>query len=126
MPYFKYRAKVSADETLEERIEAQNKEEAIEKISALGYFPLSVQEDSSAPGDNYPAEKIASGKIKSGEVTIFTRQLATLIKSGIPILHALNIISEQFANPSLKALIKNVQNEIKNGRNLSAKAPAPQ
>jgi type II secretory pathway component PulF len=117
MPYFKYRAKISADEIIEEKIEAQNRDEAIEKISAMGYFPVHVEEDSTK--EKYAPPRVSSGKIKSSEVTIFTRQLATLIRSGIPILNALNIISEQFSNPAFKVLINRVHDEIKNGSNLS-------
>ena len=122
MPIFRYRAKISAEETIEEKIEAKDKEEAIEKISSLGYFPLRIEEEApqgQVKSSALPLRK-SFGRVNSSEVSIFTRQLATLIKSGIPILNALNIISEQFSNPRMKHLLKTVHDEIKNGSNLSA------
>ena len=96
---YKYRAKKGPDEIIEGKIEAANKDEAIEKLNQMEYLPIRIEEDT------HPAETVSPlalkkplGKVKSREITIFSRQLASLLKSGVPILHAINIIAEQSEN----------------------------
>jgi general secretion pathway protein F len=60
------------------------------------------------------------GKVRSAEVTIFSRQLASLLKSGVPILKALNIISEQSENHNLKGIMRNIHNAVKDGATFSS------
>lgn len=120
MPIYRYRAKKSAEELVEEKIEAKSKKEAVEKISAMGYFPLSIEEDAALPKASPPVSKIFPSRIKSSDITLFSRQLATLIKSGVPILNALNIISEQSSNAAFRGLLNNIYDKIKNGSNLSS------
>src|SRR5512136_670371 len=99
MPTYKYRAKKGPEEPTEGIIEAQSEREAIDKISQMGYFPLSVQPEKITA---QPQEAALPGKysygIRSSEITIFSRQLASLLKSGVPILASLNIIAEQCEN----------------------------
>lgn len=119
MAIYKYRAKKNAEEIIEERIEAKTRDEAVDKISSMGYFPVHIEEELSSEV-NKLSSKVFFNRIKSSDITIFTRQLATLIKSGVPILNALSIISEQSSNPLFKDLINNVHSQIKNGSNLSS------
>jgi len=117
MPIYKYRAKKGPDSTMEGRIEAENKEEAIEKLSQMGYVPVRVQESEST------IQAVSSfrvtGRIRSREITIFSRQLSSLIKSGVPILRAINIISEQSDNPHFKNVLSNIHNQIRDGKAFS-------
>ncbi len=59
------------------------------------------------------------GGIRSSEITIFGRQLSSLLKSGVPILRALWIISEQSTNPKFRDFLDKAQKDINNGRSLS-------
>jgi len=58
-------------------------------------------------------------RIAQREITVFTRQLASLIKSGVPILKALYTISEQTENPAFRKVIKDFENTIRDGSLLS-------
>ena len=55
------------------------------------------------------------GKIKSEDLVIFSRQLATMIQSGVSLVQALNILSEQTENPEFKRIILEIQNAIQQG-----------
>lgn len=57
--------------------------------------------------------------IKSLDITLFTRQLATLLKAGIPLLQALDIVSEGFENPRMQVLVNGLKQEIAAGTNLA-------
>ncbi len=124
MANYNYRAKKGLQEIVTGTIEAASEKEAIEKISALGYIPVKLEEVASAqkaqiPPTLAPARK-QFGRIKSGQITVFTRQLSSLIKSGVPILTAINIIKEQTESLNLKAVLADIYNVIKNGGTFSS------
>jgi len=116
---YKYRAKKGPQETIEGNIEAQSEREAVEKLSSQGYVPLFVKD---ACGDD--AKTALSVKrntrIKSRQVTIFSRQLSSLIKSGVPILRSINIISEQADDRNLKEAMSFIHNAVKEGSSFSS------
>ncbi|CAM2946892.1 type II secretion system F family protein [Pseudomonas fluorescens] len=58
--------------------------------------------------------------IKPADIALFTRQLATLLRAGIPLLQAFDIISEGFEHRQMRALIKGLKQEIAAGNNLAA------
>lgn len=57
--------------------------------------------------------------IKPLDIALFTRQLATLLKAGIPLLQALDIVGEGFENPRMQALVNGLKQEIAAGTNLA-------
>jgi type II secretory pathway component PulF len=121
MPVYKYRAKNGPQDTIENTIEAASEKEAVEKISGMGYLPVHVEEyRPDASVRLRPAVEVSSVKIKSREITIFSRQLASLLKSGVPILTSINIILEQSENQGLKNILQNMHNKLKDGATLSS------
>ena len=126
MPQFKYRAKESSGNTIEGVIEAQTNEEAVEKISNLGYLPIQLEAAVSLP-EKEPSKPQApppvhpvSRKIKLKEITAFGRQLSSLTRAGVPILRAISIVGDASSNPHFKNLLTLIQTEVKNGAPLSA------
>ena len=118
MPLFRYRAKEGAEKIVEGKIEAIAKEMAIKKIEEMGYFPVKIEEI--AQDSPAQALKKSAGRISYREVTIFTRHLATLIKSGVPILRGLGVIAEQTSNLNLKRVASDIHNELREGSRLSS------
>lgn len=57
--------------------------------------------------------------IKSADIALFTRQLATLLKAGIALLQALDILAESFENRRMRALVNGLKQEIASGSNLT-------
>ncbi len=124
MPLFNYKAKKGPEEVIESSLEAKTKEEAIAKISELGYVPVKVvlqQETGASLGSKskFNFNLRLSGKIKARDITIFIEQLASLIRSKIPVFEAVNIIAAQTENPEFKKVVASVSAEIKDGRTLS-------
>lgn len=115
---YKYRAKKGPTDIIEGRIDAQSETEAVEKVSSIGLFPLSVELEDASSSPAPPAR--LSAKIRSQDVTVFTRQLAGLLKAGVPILQSLNIIVEQSDNHSLKNILRAIHDSIKEGAFFSA------
>lgn len=122
MPTYHYKAK-KGPQPVEGRIEADSEKAAVEKLSLAGYLPVRVELETVVPKDPARPAKVSiksKGRVKSREITLFSRQLASLLKSGVPILKALDIILEQSENPYLKYVLGNIHKEIKEGSTFSS------
>ncbi len=122
MALYRYRAKKGPQGVGEGTVDAQSKDEAIDKVSQMGYFPLSVEETDLAAlrAPAGPERVVRKVRVRSSEITIFSRQLASLLKSGVPILDGLSIIREQSESAGLKGMLQYVGDEVKDGSPLSA------
>ena len=121
-------------------VEAGSANEAIGQLRQAGYFPTSVYEEGkggSADGKRargvaakaIKAPKVAGArkkivlfqrkKIKSKTLMIFTRQLATLIDSGLPLLRGLNVLAKQERDPLLKTTVNNLADSVQSGSTFS-------
>ena len=65
--------------------------------------------------------RMSGGKaIKQKDIAIFTRQLATMMKAGVPLLQAFDIVARGSANPKLTRLLNDVRSDVETGTSLSA------
>jgi len=119
MSEYKYRAKKGPVDIVEGTIEAASEEEAIEKVSQLGVLPMRVELRKPDGKQQAAASHMYGGRVGSREITLFSRQLSSLLKSGIPILTALDIIAEQSESANFKNILGDVKNRVKSGSTLS-------
>jgi type II secretory pathway component PulF len=121
MPTYKYRAKKGPETVIEGTIEARSQDEAVEKLSQQGYLPLRIDQQEEKPAQaKIIVAKKGIGRIRGREITIMSRQLASLLKSGVSILDALSIIAEQSENIHLRNLLYYIYNEVRQGTTFSA------
>lgn len=121
MTVYKYRAKNGPENITEGKIDAVSEKEALDKLINLGLVPLSIEQGKMPAGPSLTASCIRlSGKVRAREVTLFSRQLASLLKSGVTILNSLNIISEQSENRNLKGMLQSIHGAVKDGATFSA------
>ena len=95
---------------------ADNERLVLERLREMGYTPLEVGKEKK--GLNLEIN-IRPAKIKLKEVAIFSRQFATMVNSGLPILRALSILSEQVSNKELAKTLVAVRNDVEQGASLS-------
>lgn len=124
MPVFYYKAKKSPQEIIESTIEAKTKEAAISKIERMGFMPMRVTGWKKDTAGKRSASRPASvlklfSRVKSRDVTMFIEQLASLIKSKIPVFEAITILSDQIDNPEFKKIVTSISFELKSGKTLS-------
>ncbi|MCU1718125.1 type II secretion system F family protein [Pseudomonas sp. 5P_3.1_Bac2] len=62
----------------------------------------------------------AGKKIKPMDIALFTRQMATMMKAGVPLLQAFDIIGEGFENPNMRTLINDVKQEVAAGNSFAS------
>jgi len=131
MPNFQYRALDAKGEETVGTISAGNEAEAIQQIRALNLHPTQIAEEgkgklakskapAAAKGKVKPTAKgKTGGRIKPKNLMIFTRQLATLIDSGLPLLRSLTVLAKQEPNPVLKATVTSLADSVQTGSTFS-------
>lgn len=118
MNRFIYKAKRSPYETVDGLVAADTRAAAIEKLSASGLYILSVEEE--ARGILFDRRGFSFGrKISVKEITTFTRQLSDLLASGLTIVRALGILTDQAQNGTFKEIVLDVKNSCIDGNPLS-------
>jgi len=121
MPKFFYKAKKSPTDVMEGVITADNKTSAIQKISAMGCYLLSIEEYAKSK-DALLRGKIGTfgGKASLKDITNFTRQLSDLLDSGLVIVKALDVLYKQTEKRQLKEIIQDIRDFCIDGNPLSA------
>src|SRR5687768_13606183 len=116
MAQFKYTARNNIGKVIEGTIEAQVQKSAMDKLRGQRYTVMSLTEmkvgDSTSFLDRLNPFK---GGIKGKDLSVFSRQLATLVSAGVPIVQGLNILEEQIASPAFKKVISIVRSDIESG-----------
>lgn len=124
MPKYFYRAKQGPDKTVDGELQAESRAAAMQRLERIGFSPLSVEEMSGS-GQPRPKKGLRR-RVRSRDVTVFTRQLAGLLKAGVPILRALGTIQQQTSNPGFQAVVMDMAGLVRDGKTFSqslARAP---
>ena len=116
MPTYCYKAKLGPDRTVEGEIEAESRPGAMIRLERMGYSLLSLEEQS---GRRHTAGRKTGGRVRPREITVFTRQLAGLLRAGVPILRALTTIQQQTDNPAFQSVVMAIAGSVRDGRTLS-------
>lgn len=121
MPIFVYKAKQGPDKMVEGSVVAESRASAVSKIERMGYSAVSVRETDADSDAGGPRRGIISRfRVGRREVTLFTRQLSSLIRAGVPILQALATTREQTSNSSFRRIIGDIEKHIRDGGMLSS------
>jgi type IV pilus assembly protein PilC len=117
MPTFKYTAKDKDSRTVTGKISADSKAFVVEELRKRKLTIISVNQ---VQGDGLKKSSFQSKKVKGEEIVIFSRQLATMVEAGIPIIQGLDALSEQVTHPLFKKVLSAVQEDIEHGSSLYA------
>jgi len=116
MALFKYVAKNMEGKTVSGLLEAGDKGALVGKLREQDLIIVTVTE---AKGAATAGRPLFGGSIKLDDLVIFSRQLATMVDSGIPLVSALDILGEQSENKTFSNLILQVRDGIESGSSLS-------
>jgi len=117
MPIFRYKARDSFSRSVSGTTTAESRDAAAKKLQELNYVPILIEETHEAHFSSVLA-RFSQG-VKSEEVSVFTRQLYSLQKAGLPLLSSLESIAQQTNNKFFKAVIENVSSDIRGGLSFS-------
>ncbi len=103
-------------------LEAESQAQVATKLKSMGYAPISI---SQVGGGGGMSKEISFGsfgkkKVTLKDLSIFARQFATMVNSGLSLLRALSILTDQTENKELARILGEVRNDIETGNSLSS------
>lgn len=116
MPKFNYTVKDREAHLVVGTLEAKDSRSVVRELKKRNLTVISVAEEKTEEKTIIRRHK---AKIKSMDLVIFCRQLATLIDSGVSLVVGLNILYDQVANDYLKKIVANLRSDIEAGNSLS-------
>src|SRR5918911_3853219 len=115
MALYTYRALDKQGEIVQDKLEGSGEMAVAHELRQQGLLVIDVKEQSVTQKDILAPFK----GIRLGDLVVFSRQLATMINAGLPIVRALYILSEQTENPRLKDVVVAVRKDVEAGSSLS-------
>jgi len=118
-PIFDYKAFSSDGKTQKGIIEAEHAKAARQKLKKQGLMVTEVTEKSAAKPGGGNAVPFFGGRVSIKEISMMTRQLASLVKANIPLVEALNALVEQIEHDVLKVVLEKVRQDVNEGLSLA-------
>lgn len=136
MTSYAYQAVNAAGQPMRGTLAVLNQNEALRRIREMGLFPTKLTERLAEREQRVRSTKPAKhgtllanirrisiplmeGRVKASTLSVFTRQLATLIDAGMPLLRGLKILQQQETNPRLKRITGEISDAIEGGGSLT-------
>jgi len=115
MPHFSYTVKNKEGKTVTGDADARSKDAIIELLRKQELTIISVEEDRFIGAKKVQLAK----KVKLDDLVIFSRQLATMVEAGIPLVSVLDVLSQQVENKGFAAVVGKVRDDVETGSSLS-------
>jgi type IV pilus assembly protein PilC len=117
MQQFVYTAKDPTGRVVKAEVEAASAADATKLLLARELFPLSVTPRVTTGLQSINLESLR--RITAKDKVVFTRQLATLVKAGLPIARALSVLNAQIDNPKMLRVAQAISTDVQGGTSLS-------
>lgn len=117
---FEYRVRDRAGGVQTGQMEAASSAAVAKTLRDKGFVPLKIAERRVGTLDKEVKLPGMKKKVKAKEVAVFSRQLATMVNSGLTLVRALTVLQEQSRNPTLAGVIGDVRTRVEQGSSLSA------
>jgi len=101
-------------------LEADSPAMVATKLKSMGYAPVSITQSGGGMSKEIKIPGFGKKKVKLKDLAVFSRQFATMVNSGLSLLRALNILTEQTENKELARVLGEVRNDIETGNSLSS------
>lgn len=117
---FAYSARDGQGKLVKGKLDASSESEVIARLRTMSVSPVSISESEGGTGLQKEIEIPGFGKrVKLKDLAVASRQLATMLASGLSLLRALTILSEQTENPKLREVLGKVRADVEAGSSLS-------
>jgi MSHA biogenesis protein MshG len=120
MANFAYRGRDSAGSLVQGMAEAASAGALADTLGARGVVPLEINPAAAGSIDLAKLDLLGRGRVNRLDVMLFSRQLYTLLKAGVPIMRALLGLQESATSPAMSGVVKEVRESLDAGRELSA------
>ena len=122
MAVFEYKGVNASGKSVAGIIDAENPRLARQKLRSDGIFPTDVAEEKaqkSRLSQDISFQNLFQ-RVRTQEISVMTRQLATLLRAGLPLVSSLNALTDQIENPKLKKIITQIRERVNEGSALAA------
>ena len=124
MPNFSYQGRKAGGDMVKGVLEGASASAVAEQLSGLGITPLDITPAKGAQpreaGTGSTAISLFRPKVQQVDILLFSRQLYTLLKAGVPIMRALLGLQESAVNPAMKAVLQGLRSSLDSGREFAA------
>ncbi|MFN8232755.1 MAG: type II secretion system F family protein [Actinomycetota bacterium] len=114
---YQYKVRDRSGNLVSGTLVADNERLVLDRLREMGYTPLEVGKEKK--GLNIEIN-LRPAKVKLKDLSVFSRQFATMVNSGLPILRGLSILAEQTSNKELARVLGEVRGDVEQGASLSA------
>lgn len=120
MPQYSYQGLDKFGKQVSGQLSADDSRTATMRAKAMGVFPTDIrvvrEAAATSPARTYTAQ--SSKRIRKADITVFSRQLANLVRSGLPLMRTFSALTEHTENPQFKVVLERIQQDIKGGKAL--------
>ena len=122
MPFFAYKGRNARGELLQGVLEGPDSNGVADQLFNTGVTPVHIEPTRNPNADKGEGlwARLTEKKVKPMDVQLFSRQLYTLLKAGVPIMRGLNGLQESAINKSFGKVVKDLRESLDAGRELSA------
>ena len=121
MPTYAYKARNTGNQLVEGALEGATSGAVVDVLRGLGLTPVEIKETKARSATSSTGWNITltRQKVTHIDLLLFSRQMHTLLKSGVPIMRALNGLQDAAINPEMRRVIGEVRESLEGGRELS-------
>ena len=121
MPEFEYLVKDKEGKNLTGHKEAVNAGDIVSALRQEGFLIIRVTEVKPKLSlfSKEVMKKKRGGRIKADDLVVLSRQLATMVEAGVPLVQSLNILGEQVENGNLQRVLQSLHEDVQSGKSLS-------
>ena len=116
MAVFNYAVRDKAGKVVKGQLEGPSKEAVRAKLMQMGYIILELDPQGALAA---LGQISLGGRVKSKDITVFSRQFATMINAGLSLTKCLSILSAQTDSPALREVIAQISKDVEAGQSLS-------
>lgn len=120
MPAFAYRGRDNGGNAVSGVLEGLTAAAVAEELSGRGIVPLEIKPGPSDGGISLDIPNPFKERVEHVDILLFSRQLYSLLKAGVPIMRALAGLQESTVNKAMKEVLLDVRSSLDSGRDLSA------
>lgn len=125
MATFAYTARDRGGRIHTGRSVAENRQLLIMELQRRGWTPTEVteaagrREEARGEGASGIARRLRSRKVRSEDMVVFTRQLATIVNAGLPLMQGLDILAQQTDDPNFRRILQQIGTDVEAGATFS-------
>ncbi|MDN4616247.1 type II secretion system F family protein [Leifsonia sp. F6_8S_P_1B] len=112
---YAYKGRDAAGKIVKGRVDASSEAAVASRLRTMGLSPVSITEAAEGTGLNREIRLSTGSGVKLKELAVMSRQMATMISSGLSLLRTLNIIAEQNGNKKFQAVLADVRDQVESG-----------